>query len=358
MPGYHVPENDASSTVATPRAAGGASLVLANASRFGDPADATQWNKLATITRGPRGSDTFVCILEVTGRSGNTLAISRAVEGPDADVHVADNVYLAPTKLALTEIHAALDALAGPPGGTPAAAGPLHAVQASDGAGGFAGTADFTYAAGLLRLGGSTYGAGQTILFVTDIAGDVLLRLTDTGALHIAGSLTVGDAFGSFAQVGTLRLVEDGSPMSIGTYSAPAGAQVHLANNAATAAALRIVAAAGQTAPLVPLQGISSTGAARDLGYVDARFAGGINADATYLGEIHLILQDFGNNTGGNPGGRLALKGVSNGTSVDLVVPLENLRDAADDTAAAALTPAVPVGGLYRTGSALKVRIS
>lgn len=31
---------------------------------------------------------------------------------------------------------------------------------------------------------------------------------------------------------------------------------------------------------------------------------------------------------------------------------------AADDTAAAALTPVVPIGGLYRTASALKIRVA
>lgn len=37
-------------------------------------------------------------------------------------------------------------------------------------------------------------------------------------------------------------------------------------------------------------------------------------------------------------------------------IDLANLVDAADDTAAAAL--GVPVGGLYRNGSILKVRVS
>jgi hypothetical protein len=34
------------------------------------------------------------------------------------------------------------------------------------------------------------------------------------------------------------------------------------------------------------------------------------------------------------------------------------LRNFADDAAAAAATPPVPVGGMYRTGSALKVRVA
>ena len=39
-----------------------------------------------------------------------------------------------------------------------------------------------------------------------------------------------------------------------------------------------------------------------------------------------------------------------------VTITLASVREAADDTAAAALDPAVPVGGLYRTGSALKIR--
>ena len=38
-------------------------------------------------------------------------------------------------------------------------------------------------------------------------------------------------------------------------------------------------------------------------------------------------------------------------------ISFTGLREFADDTAAAAATPAVPVGGMYRTGSLLKVRV-
>lgn len=39
-------------------------------------------------------------------------------------------------------------------------------------------------------------------------------------------------------------------------------------------------------------------------------------------------------------------------------VEISGVRDAVDDAAAAALSPAVPVNGLYRTGSTLKIRVS
>jgi hypothetical protein len=38
-------------------------------------------------------------------------------------------------------------------------------------------------------------------------------------------------------------------------------------------------------------------------------------------------------------------------------ISFTGLREFADDTAAAAATPVVPVGGMYRTGSSLKVRV-
>lgn len=39
-------------------------------------------------------------------------------------------------------------------------------------------------------------------------------------------------------------------------------------------------------------------------------------------------------------------------------IDFTGLREFADDTAAGAASPAVPVGGLYRTGSVLKVRVA
>jgi hypothetical protein len=48
--------------------------------------------------------------------------------------------------------------------------------------------------------------------------------------------------------------------------------------------------------------------------------------------------------------------------SLDIIpftrIDFTGLREFANDTDAAAATPAVPVGGMYRTGSVLKVRVS
>lgn len=43
---------------------------------------------------------------------------------------------------------------------------------------------------------------------------------------------------------------------------------------------------------------------------------------------------------------------------VYFMMNLNLLQDAADDSAAAALTPSVPIGGLYRTTSTIKVRVA
>jgi hypothetical protein len=52
-------------------------------------------------------------------------------------------------------------------------------------------------------------------------------------------------------------------------------------------------------------------------------------------------------------------KTVNGTTSVSFSrIDFTGLREFADDAAAAAATPAVAVGGLYRTGSTLKIRVA
>jgi hypothetical protein len=70
-----------------------------------------------------------------------------------------------------------------------------------------------------------------------------------------------------------------------------------------------------------------------------------------FLNEVHEEVYYVGldgiaktvNGTGPIPFGRIDFTG---------------LREFADDSAAAAASPAVPVGGMYRTGSLLKVRVA
>ncbi len=66
------------------------------------------------------------------------------------------------------------------------------------------------------------------------------------------------------------------------------------------------------------------------------------------------------------PGGQIfyvGADGVARRLGEQDVIPFgqidfTGLREFADDTAAASATPPVPIGGMYRTGSVLKVRIS
>jgi hypothetical protein len=119
------------------------------------------------------------------------------------------------------------------------------------------------------------------------------------------------------------------------------------ANNGASVSPLVVAGSAAQSAPLLPLQQISSTGTRRDAGNVNAGWA--VSTDASRLGE--LIFSSSGYN-----GNHVGLRVRDNGSGADLIA--DNMREAADDTAAAALSPPVPVNGLYRTGSTVKIRVS
>jgi hypothetical protein len=106
---FHIPENNASSTVATARSALSPSLVLADGSGFG-----TAFPKIVTVAR----NGTVLCILEATARSWNTLTISQAIEGTmDTAMVVGDTVELRPTKLAVTEIQDAVSTVEAMVGG-------------------------------------------------------------------------------------------------------------------------------------------------------------------------------------------------------------------------------------------------
>jgi hypothetical protein len=74
-----------------------------------------------------------------------------------------------------------------------------------------------------------------------------------------------------------------------------------------------------------------------------------IPTDASRLGE--LVLSSSGYN-----GDHVGLRVRDNGSGADLIA--DNMREAADDTAAAALSPPVPLNAVYRTGSTLKIRVS
>lgn len=74
-----------------------------------------------------------------------------------------------------------------------------------------------------------------------------------------------------------------------------------------------------------------------------------VATDASYTARTSVMVSDAA-------GEREGLSVQSTGAIANVVVPIANVRDAADDSAAASLSPAVPVGGIYRTGSQLKIR--
>ena len=103
------------------------------------------------------------------------------------------------------------------------------------------------------------------------------------------------------------------------------------------------------TVPLVAFVGRSSTTDAQAMGSLDATWS--TNTHASRAADIVI-------RTAGYNGANEAIRFRDAATFTQPIIPIANVRDAADDAAAAALSPAVPVGGLYRTGSSLKIRVS
>ena len=119
--------------------------------------------------------------------------------------------------------------------------------------------------------------------------------------------------------------------------------------DAAATPVLNVCGTASQTGALVTLAGESSTTARQPMGYIDAAWS--VSTHASRLADLVL-------STTGYNGTHEAIRFRDTGSISQPIIPIANVRDAADDTAAAALSPAVPVGGLYRTGSLLKIRVS
>jgi hypothetical protein len=100
---FHSPQNNASATVATPRAPGAATITVDNGAPFG-----SAFPVIATALRGGG----VLCILEVTGRAGNVLTVSGAIEGTtDTAPRVGDTLEMRPTALAIVELQGAIHAL-------------------------------------------------------------------------------------------------------------------------------------------------------------------------------------------------------------------------------------------------------
>jgi hypothetical protein len=95
--------------------------------------------------------------------------------------------------------------------------------------------------------------------------------------------------------------------LGVGT-TTPA-AQTHTVAGSAATVALAVQGAPSQSAPLSALAGVSSTSAARDLGYLDAGFT--VPTDASYKGFVRLCAQDFNAVSGGREGVRVGTTGTA-----------------------------------------------
>jgi hypothetical protein len=185
--------------------------------------------------------------------------------------------------------------------------------------------------------------AGNLTLYSTSHAtkGTLYLNsaLTSVAANGIitANGLTVSN---NFQASGSSSLIGGTSTNTITPYSGGTNLTLRTigVNNS-----IAIQGLPSQVAPLLVQQGISSTSTDRDLAYFDSGFT--TKTDASYTGYMSLRVQDFGNNSGGNPTGREFLRGSSNGSAAMLgafgatpvVQPvLSYSRVAAGETAAVA----------------------
>lgn len=93
----------------------------------------------------------------------------------------------------------------------------------------------------------------------------------------------------------------------------------------------------------------SSTTDGRTLGALKGAWSD--STDASRKADMILL-------TDGYNGPHEALRCHDTGSSAQVILPVASVPDAADDSIASGLSPAVPVGGLYRTGNALKIRLA
>ena len=218
-------------------------------------------------------------------------------------------------------------------------------------------------------------GVASSSAYALSVGGAVEISTGDATLLSLAGS--AGNAFAINQGAGApaigfrisggylvanatsgLLLGHDApttSRVGIGGMVPPSNRQVAILASATTVSPLGLRTIASQTAPMVHMTARSSTTDDVSSGAIDSGFVDASHASRT--GFVDLYAPDFNSGTFPN-NWRRGLRVQANGSTADVVIPIANVRDAADDAAAAALSPAVPVGGLYRTGSLLKIRVS
>ena len=218
-------------------------------------------------------------------------------------------------------------------------------------------------------------GVASSSAYALSVGGAVEISTGDATLLSLAGS--AGNAFAINQGAGApaigfrisggylvanatsgLLLGHDApttSRVGIGGMLPPSNRQVSILASDTTVSPLGLRTIASQTAPMVHMTARSSTTDDVSSGAIDSGFVDATHASRT--GFVDLYAPDF--NSGTFPTNwRRGLRVQANGSTADVVIPIDNVRSAADDAAAAALSPPVPVGGLYRTGSFIKIRES
>ena len=128
------------------------------------------------------------------------------------------------------------------------------------------------------------YATSSTAWFGNSLAGDAVIR--NTGGRIVMGA-TNGNVQFSLTTTG-----------------------VNIPSIVTTSSPLSITGVASQTAPLLPLQQLSSTSTARNCGIVDATFNN--NTDSSWTGNLLLYAGDY---TSSNAGKRLGVQVQSNGSA-------------------------------------------
>lgn len=210
------------------------------------------------------------------------------------------------------------------------------------------GTITMGNAAGAVAISGTLAVTGNVTGTATITAADLVATddLTVGDDAAIAGALTVGETLAvtgtaTMAAINASGTVAAAAAMTVGTTLAiGTGATLGGASTGTAAATITLNKTAAGVSGLVLKEANAK------------RATVGLDASENVLIEVFTGAADSEASGGSitiSPTGTVTLTGALN-------FALASVRAADDDAAAAALDPAVPVGGTYRTGSFIKIR--
>lgn len=231
----------------------------------------------------------------------------------------------------------------------------IRSLQAATVSGGTSGRLPYETTDGLLTDSPKLTFDGTTVLIQNGVSDvwTALLELKSNGAgvtttfnqgpefQFLCGGNQMGLSSANSA-VGPIKFYLD--------YTTPFAYRQFVNTYDAASSAIALGGVASQSAPLMLLQQTTTVApAVQTVAKIDGAF--NVSANATYQGDLVFSTVCF-NAT------HEAMRFHDMATFTQAVIPIGNVRTAVDDAAAAALTPAVPVGGIYRNGSVLMIRVS